>query len=220
MKKMNENGLAAVGIVAVVVLAGLIGAAGWFIYDKQTAMPENTQVPAAYASATDSTGRFSYEYPTDWTIEPYNWEESYGGPLREEPDWSKQSKPIKLYPSENKNAAVTITMEDYGIYWASYDDLKARVNEDYFAKILFDGIRDDGHKALFSRVDYLGPPDAKVESFTDHRYYFDNGTSVLKIEFREKYHHDWPDDETGPDINHSQYLADFEHIAKSVRFSN
>lgn len=174
-----------------------------------------------YISATDSTGSFRYKYPDDWAIEPYIWQYAGDGPVPKEPDWNKESKPITLYPIEDRNVTITINQSKYGIYdWKSYSALKASVKEDYFAKILFEGKRVDGHEALFSRVDYLGPPDAKVESFTDHRYYFDNNKSVVSVEFREKYHHDWPDDETGPDIDNTKYLSDFEHIANSIKFSN
>ena len=174
-----------------------------------------------YISATDSAGTFSYEYPDNWAIEPYVWQYAGDGIPPKEPDWSKESKPITLYPIADRNVTISINQSKYGIYdWKSYDALKASVKEDYFAKILFDGKRPDGHDALFSRVDYLGPPDAKVESFTDHRYYFDNNKSVVSVEFREKYHHDWPDDETGPDIDNSKYKSDFEHIANSIKFLN
>lgn len=173
-----------------------------------------------YISTTDSAGIFSYEYPEVWTHKPHDWDACCNWDLNDdEPDWSKVSKPITLHPLDDEEAIVTITQEEYGSFWESYEALREYVDEDYFAEILFDSIRDDGHRALFARVDYLGPPDAKVESFTDHRYYFDNGDSVVRVEFREKYHHDWPDDEMGPDIDRSRYLADFEHIAQSIKFN-
>jgi hypothetical protein len=173
-----------------------------------------------YIAATDSAGIFSFEYPEDWTVEPYVWEDCcHYDTQKSEPDWSKKSKPITLHPHKDKNVEVTINTDKYGDYWKSYEDLKAFVDEDYFAKILFEGKREDSHSALFARVDYLGPPDAKVESFTDNRYYFDNGDSVLRVEFREKYHHDWPDDAARPDVDNTEYLSEFEHIAKSIKFS-
>lgn len=173
-----------------------------------------------YVDATDSTGTISYKYPENWALETYIWENCCSGPPKSEPNWSQESKPITLHPVEDKTVKVTIVAEKYGDYWKSYDELKNSVKEDYFANILFDGVREDGHMALFTRVDYLGPPDAKVESFTDHRYYFDNGTTVLRVEFREKYHHDWPDEETGPDIDNTKFLSDFEQIAESIKFAN
>jgi hypothetical protein len=179
-------------------------------------------VSQSYISATDSTNSFSYSYPDNWVIEPYEWVDCCEGPAKKEPNWSKVSQPITLHPNVDSDAIVTINTAKYGNYsgYKSFEDLKNSVKEDYFAKILFESTRDDGHEALFSRVDYLGPPDAKVESFTDHRYYFDNGKSFVQVEFREKYHHDWPDDEANPDIDNSEYLSDFEHIAKSFEFNN
>ncbi len=205
-------------VLALVLVVVLAGVAGWLAF-TQNKTADHSDESLAYVSATDSAGQFSFEYPDDWTIKPYVWDACCEG-SGEEPDWSKQSKPITLSPSDNADVDITITMENYGDFWDSYEALRGSVQEDYFANILFDGTRDDGHKALFSRVDYLGPPDAKVESFTDHRYYFDNGNTVLKVEFREKYHHDWPDDETGPDIDNTRYLPAFEHIAQSIKLLN
>lgn len=191
------------------VLTLVLALGGWYVYSRQD-KPASQPV----VNATDSAGIFSFSYPDDWTIEPYVWEDCCGA-LDEEPDWSSVSEPITLHSDENKNVTVTLLTEKYGDFWESYEALKASVQEDFFATILFDGLREDGHQALFARVDYLGPPDAKVESFTDHRYYFDNGGSVLKVEFREKYHHDWyPDRE----LDNSQYKAGFDLIANSIKF--
>lgn len=203
--KLSKNMLALVVIV--------LGLLSFIIYRT---------VSRNYISATDSTNSFSYSYPNNWVIAPYEWEDCCEGPAKSEPDWDKVSMPITLHPVKNANAIVTINTAKYGNSsgYKSYEDLKNSVKEDYFAKILYDGTREDGHEALFTRVDYLGPPDAKVESFTDHRYYFDNGKSFVQVEFREKYHHDWPDDDVNPDIDNTKYLSDFEHIAKSIQFTN
>lgn len=210
MKRSNKlSSMFKNSLVAVVVL--VIGLASLAIYQD---------LKRNYITASDSTGTFTFEYPENWIIKPYVWEDCCEGSAQSEPDWTKETQPITLQLADDETVTITITAEKYGDYWDSLKALKASVREDYFAKVLFEGTRDDGHQALFARVDYLGPPDAKVESFTDHRYYFDYGNKVLRAEFREKYHHDWPDDETGPDIDNSKYLADFERIAESIYFSN
>ncbi len=79
----------------------------------------------------------------------------------------------------------------YGVNYDSFENLKASVKEDYFATVQQEGMSNAGKDSLFVVVNYLGPPDAKVESFTDHRYYYDNGSGYLLAEFRERYHHDW-----------------------------
>src|SRR3990167_7049363 len=96
-----------------------------------------------YISATDSTGTFSFEYPENWTIEPYVWEDCCEGPAKKEPDWNKESKPITLHPIADKEAVVSIRSDKYGgiHYWKSFKAVVASVKEDYFAKILFDGRR-------------------------------------------------------------------------------
>ena len=216
MKKF-EKGFSIVEVLIIIVVIGLVGAAGWLVYDRQSTKEntENSQSSIVQnVKATDSASNFSFEYPENWQIEPYVWDSGWKAD-QIEPDWTKETQPITLYPSENKDVLVTIYSSLYDIYYASYSDLTAKVKEDYFAKILFEGQRDDGHKALFARVDYLGPPDAKVESFTDHRYYFDNGLQYLLVDFREKYHHDWYPEN---DIDFSQFTEDFKHIANSVKF--
>ncbi len=220
--KNNQKGLAPVIILVVFVAIAVIGFTSYRVYDNSINRPDSQNIPTTkYIKDTDSTKTFSFEYPESWKIVPYVWEDCCNESPKSEPDWIVESKPITLQSIENEKVMISIAMNEYTIgSWASFNDLRASVKEDYFAKILFDGTRDDGHKALFSRVDYLGPPDAKVESFTDHRYYYDNDKTLLSINFREKYHHDWPDNEAAPDINNSQYLADFEHIAKSIKFSN
>lgn len=209
MKKKNtKNPVFKPSRILIIVVSLILIAVSLFAYKN---------LRREYISTTDSTGSFSYKYPDDWVIEPYTWVDCCEGPVNKEPNWNKQSKPITLHPADNNKVIVTINSDKYGDAWKSFKDLKASVKEDYFAKILFEGKRVDGHEALFSRVDYLGPPDAKVESFTDHRYYFDNNKSVVRVEFREKYHHDWSPES---DIDYSKYKNDFEHIANSVKFLN
>jgi hypothetical protein len=210
MKKRSTKTTSSVNKKLAIAITVIVAVVGWAVY--QTSRQD-------HIAATDSTGRFSFEYPESWVIKPYVWEDCCGAETEVEPDWSKDSKPITLHPVDDPEATVSISMTNYENFMGSFEKLRDSVEEDNFAQILFDGTRDDGHRALFSRVDYLGPPDAKVETFIDHRYYFDNGTMVLSAEFREKYHHDWPDEETGPDIDNSAYLADYEQIANSVTFS-
>lgn len=182
---------------------------------RSTKTSVDTSKQIIHITATDSTDTFSFSYPDTWGIEPYVWDPCCGTPLPAEPDWTKTQKPLALHPRDNQEASVTISRQLYGDYWLSYEDVVSRVKEDYFATILFEGMVDDTHKGLFARVDYLGPPDAKVESFTDHRYYYDLGDSVLSVEFREKYHHDWyPEQE----LDYSAYLSDFDAIVNSIRF--
>lgn len=220
MKKIGQKGFGAAGLVLVATVVGLIFVVGWQVYSRQDAFDESSHEPAAqYIKTTDSAQIFSYSYPDHWQIEPYVWEDCCGE-IEPEPDWTKVSKPITLSHKYDTKVKITIITDKYGDLWESFVALKTSVREDFYAKVLYEGTRPDGHEALFSRVDYLGPSDAKVESFTDHRYYFHNGDNVLRVEFREKYHHDWPDEETGPDIDNTRYLSDFEHIANSISFTN
>ncbi len=221
MKQINQRGFSTMELVFALVLVAILTTVGWTVYQRQVdnQKPARTAAPTVqYQNADDSTKTFAYSLPSNWEEDPYVWEDCCG-PVDPEPDWSKESKPITLHPKNDKNVTITIKRFPYDKTddWTSYEALKAKVKEDYFAKVLFEGKRPDNHQALFTKVDYLGPPDAKVESFTDHRYYYDEGKSVVMIEFREKYHHDWPG--SAPDINNTKYLSDFKHIASSVKFA-
>lgn len=189
-----------------VIIALLIGLTAWYLIISNS--DKNI-------SATDSAGLYSYEYPENWVVKPYIWTSCCEGPEFAEPDWSVESKPITLSPVNNEDVVINISMQKYGDYWESFDAIKASVEEDYFAETIFLGKREDGHDAIFSKVSYLGPPDAKVESFTDYRYFFDNSASVLSIEFREKYHHDWY---LVNNIDYTIYTSDAVQIANSIKF--
>lgn len=221
--KHFQKGYSAVAVLLLVIIVGLIGATGWYVYDTQnTKNSETSDAATTYLQETDSTKSFSYKYPDSWEIKPYVWENCCEGPENTEPDWSKVTQPITLSPKSDPTVQVLLNFSEFNEYVSDseiedFEGFKAEIKEDFFATVLFEGRR-GGVDALFVRVDYLGPPDAKVESFTDHRYYYAPGSGVLSIDFREKYHHDWPDDEMGPDIDNTKYLADFELIANSISF--
>lgn len=206
-KKKDSRKYGALVVICIVLLLSVLAAIAYW-------------TTPSYTKANDSTGEINFEYPEDWVTQEYKWKNCCHGPEKKEPNWQKVTQPIVLSPAENDEVTVSISEEKYGDYWKSFKALREDVDEDYFATVLFDGMREDGHEALFVRVDYIGPPDANVESFTDHRYYFDKHDSVLMVEFREKYHHDWPDDEMGPDIDNTEYLDEFERIANSIMLGN
>jgi type II secretory pathway pseudopilin PulG len=223
--KTIQKGFSAVEILITVLVIALLGTGFFFVSQRQDKKNKDAAEvqKVTYVSASDTANSFTFSYPSNWEMQPYEEWGIGGDNLTEEqmkePDWTKVSRPISLQLIGNDKVTIDITMNEYGVNWSSFEEVKTMVAEDYFAKTLFEGTREDGHEALFTRVDYLGPPDAKVESFTDHRYYFNNDKYVLSIDFREKYHHDWPDDEMGPDIDNSPYLKDFEYIANSVKFT-
>ncbi len=213
----KQRGFTILEILLIVFLLIFVGSAGAYVYQKKVNdKSESTVLTPQDNKASDSTGNFTYSYPENWVSVPYEWDYCCGDLTEEQPDWNVQSKPITLQPSDNQNVVVTINHTEYSEdWWSSFAELEASVKEDYFANILYDG-EVNGHKVLFTRVDYLGPPDAKVESFTDHRYYYDNGDKYIAIEFRENYHHDWyPENE----LDYSMYLSNFEKIANSIIFS-
>lgn len=181
----RQKGFGLVGLLVAVLTITAVCGAGYYVWnqnkDEATTDTVSTQNTMVYIEKLDSTNAFKYNYSDNWEIQPFMWED-FGGSIGEvEPDWATVIQPITLYPSDDMEVLVTIVSESYGDYYDSYLDLKTKVKEDYFASVLFEGTREDGHEALFAKVDYLGPPDAKVESFTDYRYYFDNGTNYVRI---------------------------------------
>jgi hypothetical protein len=78
--KKNENGFSAVELLIIVVVAGLIGAAGWIVYARQKDKPSNNQAAPqttqqetkADTSATAGWAKYSldgisFSYPADWS---------------------------------------------------------------------------------------------------------------------------------------------------------
>jgi hypothetical protein len=86
MKKsgINQSGFGAIGLVLVVVLVGLIAAAGWIAYQRNrpakspaamVSTPTPTPVPsiaggpyAGWKTATLKYEKISYNYPTNWIV--------------------------------------------------------------------------------------------------------------------------------------------------------
>lgn len=94
--KNNENGFGALGIVVLVLVAGLISTAGWLVYDRQniekaniesgtsqtaedssqeTTDDENNEQPSEVANFSkkvtlpnEETTTLSFDYPKDWSV--------------------------------------------------------------------------------------------------------------------------------------------------------
>lgn len=220
--KKHKYGFSVIEILIVVIGLAAVAASVWYVN-----RPE--QVPNApqpiQIQASDSTKSFTFNYPDTWEIEPYEWVSNgdEGGPAAPEPDWTIESKPITLRNRSNNKATISIRFAEVNNGFGgrerdatSYDELIKNIQDDYFFTNTFTRITINGNEALYDREDYLGPPDAKVESHVSYYYYFIKDSKMLVVNFVEKYHHDWAPEN---DFNHSEFTQDFDQIAKTINFN-
>lgn len=109
--KHNEKGFGVVEILITVVAIGLIGGVGWYVWQKQNDKSDSNNTSqvsnVTQVEHIDSSKTFSIQYPSSWSIVPYE-APGYDGPARPEPDWSKTPQPITLLNQNNKNAEINI----------------------------------------------------------------------------------------------------------------
>ena len=85
MKKLNNKGFSAVETILVLVIVGLIGFVGWYVYNskKEVKNTSNTQQPSGVTKSVPNTKKdapvtlkeyknatygFSFQYPENWTL--------------------------------------------------------------------------------------------------------------------------------------------------------
>lgn len=69
--KENQNGFSIVEVLLVFVIAGLLGAAGWFVYQRQNNTDSSQAIPAVSDEWLDyksSTHAVSFQYPSNWKV--------------------------------------------------------------------------------------------------------------------------------------------------------
>lgn len=85
--KSNQKGFSVVEILIVIVVVGLLGAAGWLVYDRQKSKTDTTQTTqqtsvakeseakkeadpyANWKSQCDDKAGLCFKYPSDWKVE-------------------------------------------------------------------------------------------------------------------------------------------------------
>jgi len=74
--KKNEKGFSVIEILIVIVVVGLIGAAGWFVYNNKTEKPTETVVLTPLCTSSDGQITGSYSSDSDAPEDPgeLNWD--------------------------------------------------------------------------------------------------------------------------------------------------
>lgn len=137
--KVNQKGFSVVEILIVIVVVGLLGAVGWFVYDRQSkdkAEPVATKTETKEKEAS-TPEKDTYEGMTKYTSE------KYGIAFYHPKDWSTEEVPIEspsdLTPSEFAINVKGATSEKYSetasfeLHIKSLQEM-AKVYDDYYGQ--------------------------------------------------------------------------------------
>jgi len=214
----NQSGFSAVAIVLVIVVLSVLGFAGWRVYDNnkpaKSKLVENT---ISTLEHTDTATTITFKYPSNWTISKYVYEPCCEGEPKPEPDWTKVPQPINLKPNgAHRDIVVSITVDNTG--QKTIDKVWSERTIDQFNTYEKKSI--NGYDALYQKTDFVGP--SEVEAYIDHRFLLVSGKDSVEVYFREKYRHNWNNEESGgkTNFNGMNYWNDFESIVNSINFLN
>ncbi len=216
--KKNQSGFSVVAIVLVFAMVGILGLAGWRVYgNNKPAQSNTTKNTITTLEHTDTAKTITFKYPGNWTVSKYVYEPCCEGEPKPEPDWTKVPQPIELRPSgAHQNIKISITVENNGE--TTIDKIWSERTVDKFNT--YEKKKNNGYDAIYQKTDFVGP--AEVEAYIDYRYMIVNGKNSVELYFREKYRHNWNNEEGGGKTNYdaSKYLSDFENIVSSIKFLN
>lgn len=152
-----------------------------YLWSTKTIQVPSSKAGPTLQAYTDSTGRFTLRYPATWRL-------AYGqysgeGPT---PDWSKESRPIKITPPDAPDPSAGIFIEPFTAKMA--DDMISSVNDSSFYTVKLTVI--GGKAAYYDKLNFIGPSGA--ERYTDSNYLIPDGDHSLWITFRENYYHNYP----------------------------
>lgn len=233
----NQSGVVHLFLLVLIVL-GLMTAAGWYIRNRQASIDPSTissfdacvaagnPILESYPEQCAAGGRtfmkelplyvdtasiYKITYPEGWRVEPV--EASGEGQAR---DWIKESQPIRLRPDDDTSRRVYIDV------LAGNDDVLAEFiratwrneNNAYNSTTAYNTstLQINGNAAQYTEVQFVGDN----EQYTDHQYLITKGSKTVFLSFREFYN--------GGDGNQSYsagtYLSQYARIVQSVRFLN
>jgi hypothetical protein len=143
--------------------------------------PGSTSVGTSMQTYTDSTGRFTLQYPKTWslTLGMYTGEGSV-------PDWSKETRPFGITPPDAPDPSAGVIIEPFTAKEAS--DMITGMNNSSFDTVSLAVI--GGKAAYYDTLNFVGPSGA--ERYTDSNYLIPDGDNSLWITFRQSYYHNYP----------------------------
>ena len=214
----SQRGIAHLGLLILVLIIAAISFVGWYVWQsKNSTGRTNNSIESApvLKTYTDSTKSFSIQYPDNWILKEQIWQDCCEGSPKPEPDWSKETKPIDLKPS-GAHPDINITVTANPNPPVSTDEYVKSGNKDRFNS--YTKLKINGYDAVYHKLDFVGP--AEVEAYLDHRYFVTNNKSPVEFYFRERYRHNWNNEESGGKVNFdgSKYYNDFVQIVKSIQF--
>lgn len=213
--KKNQFGFSVVEVLLIILAVSLIGGVGWYIWQKQSdknTSSNTSQAPnTSQIEHTDSSKTFSIQYPSSWSIIPYE-TPGHDGPATPEPDWSKTPQPITLRNQNNNNAKINI--DGYTEVDTTIDKEIEAINKDQFNT--YSKVTINGYEALKHVLDFVGPSDA--EKYKDTTYIILSDNNKVTIYFRERYSNATMD--SAYDFDVSNLTSDFEQVVNSIKFLN
>lgn len=206
--KLNAKGFAAIEAVLVVVALALIAGTAYYVWhsrDNANSIYSSNSKPTN-VTFVDSTKLYSLQYPSSWKLQL----EQPGGEGTA-PDWSKESRGADFVPpntpANSGNAAdVSVSVLDA----TTANSTIASSKQDKFHSV--QNLTINGNKTVYDKLVFTGPSDA--ERYTDDYYYVFHGDKVVRLNFREKYYHNYPYENWSDTKN----LPGFNSIVQSIKF--
>lgn len=220
----NQYGFSAVETALVLVIVGLIGFVGWYVWHSNKKADDtlssanktaqtNTPVrakPATTVSYTDDSKTYTLTYPKAWTIDSLKWNGGSGHSIE-----AVQNSFVQLDPpdapkmnslSDSQVNGVTVIARNSGDINAVLEDqLGAQANGQPFKP---EELKINGNKALKQTV--------TKDNYTDENYFVTNGKVTLVFFFRAQQ----TADGDAPAFDSTGSLDEYAAIVKSVKFLN
>ncbi len=220
MKKLSQNGFTAVEGLLILVIVGIIGGVGWFVWNNRSAgvkpAADKSSQSIKAVSAKDTTKTFSYSYPSSWKLQKFVWQDCCEGPPKSEPDWNKTSQTITLQNKSNDKAEIIING------FTNFPDSVDREIESEIESIdkdqfnTYSKVTINGYKGIKHVLDFVGPSDA--EKYKDTTYIIFHGNDKVNLYFRERYSNATLNGEN--DFDATNLYSDFETIVNSIKFNS
>ena len=204
----SERGIGLISIIILLLVLATVVFVGWRFYGPKDTAPDGSAATAKTQSPprtyTDSAGRFTFKYPADWYLSDQE-EGGKDGVVQPAPDWTKQSRPVKIRPAfgaENNDVMVTP-----GCSTESINQAKEQADQFHTQK----DMTINGYRAFYDKLAFKGD----AEAYLHHRYFVLHGEDCVEFSYRENWHHAMSD----TDFDDIQNMPGFRQIVNSIKFT-